>query len=106
MRTPSPAHRHVRGHAGVDPGGVRCLVSSCRRSPDSTIPVRRSGSYVGPALAKTEAVQAGFDEGVMLTVDGSLAEATTADVFLLRRGGEWVTQAPTRTSSRAARVAR
>ncbi len=79
----------------IHPAGVRCLVSSWRRSPDSTIPLRAKviGSYVGPALAKTEAVQAGFDEALMLTVDGSLAEATTSNVFL-RRGGEWLTPGP------------
>jgi quercetin dioxygenase-like cupin family protein len=71
---------------------VRCLVSSWRRSPDSTIPLRAkiTGSYVGPALAKTEAAQAGFDEALLLTVDGSLAEATTSNVFL-RRGSVWAT---------------
>jgi branched-chain amino acid aminotransferase len=79
----------------IDPAGVRCLVSSWRRAPDSTMPLRAKiiGSYVGPALAKTEAVLAGFDEALMLTVDGSLAEATTSNV-LLRRGGEWITPAP------------
>jgi branched-chain amino acid aminotransferase len=78
----------------IEPAGVRCLVSSWRRSPDSTLPLRAKiiGSYVGPALAKTEAVQAGFDEALMLTVDGSLAEATTSNV-LLRRGEVWVTPA-------------
>jgi branched-chain amino acid aminotransferase len=71
---------------------VRCLVSSWRRSPDSTIPLRAkiTGSYVGPALTKTEAAQAGFDEALLLTVDGSLAEATTSNVFL-RRGSVWAT---------------
>lgn len=79
----------------VDPAGVRCLVSSWRRSPDSTIPLRAKiiGSYVGPALAKTEAVRAGFDEALLLTVDGSLAEATTSNVFI-RRGSVWATPAP------------
>src|SRR5262249_24062932 len=48
------------------------------------------GSYVGPALAKTEAVRAGFDEALMLTVDGYLAEATTANV-LMRFGDRWST---------------
>jgi branched-chain amino acid aminotransferase len=79
----------------VDPEGVRCLVSSWRRSPDTTMPLRAKviGSYVGPALAKTEAVQAGFDEALMLTVEGALAEATTSNVFL-RRDSEWITPAP------------
>jgi branched-chain amino acid aminotransferase len=79
----------------IDPAGVRCMVSSWRRSPDSTIPVRAKviGSYVGPAVAKTEAVLAGFDEALMLTVEGNLAEATTSNV-LLRCGSQWITPAP------------
>lgn len=79
----------------IDPAGVRCMVSSWRRTPDSTMPVRAKiiGSYVGPALAKTEAVLAGFDEALMLTIDGSLAEGTTSNVFL-RRGHEWITPGP------------
>jgi branched-chain amino acid aminotransferase len=39
-------------------------------------------------------VQAGYDEALMLTVDGSLAEATTSNVFL-RRGAKWITPALT-----------
>ena len=79
----------------IDPAGVRCLVSSWRRQPDSTLPLRAKviGSYVGPALAKTEAVAAGFDEAIMLTLDGSVAEATTSNIFL-RRGETWITPGP------------
>jgi branched-chain amino acid aminotransferase len=79
----------------IDPAGVRCLVSSWRRSPDSTIPVRAKiiGNYVGPALAKTEAVVAGFDEAIMLTVDGAVAEASTSNIFV-RRGATWITPSP------------
>jgi len=72
--------------------GVRCMVSTWRRAPDVTTPNRAKvvGSYVGPALAKTEAVRAGFDEALMLTVDGFVAEATTANV-LMRFGDRWST---------------
>jgi branched-chain amino acid aminotransferase len=80
----------------IDPAGVRCLVSSWRRAPDACMPIRAKiiGSYVGPALAKTEAVLAGFDEALLLTLDGNVAEATTSNLFL-RRGGEWITPAST-----------
>jgi branched-chain amino acid aminotransferase len=79
----------------IDPAGVRCLVSSWRRQPDSTLPLRAKviGSYVGPALAKTEAVLGGFDEAIMLTTEGKLAEATTSNIFL-RRGENWITPTP------------
>jgi branched-chain amino acid aminotransferase len=79
----------------IDPAGVRCLVSSWRRQSDTTLPLRAKviGSYVGPALAKTEAMLAGFDEAIMLTVDGKVAEATTSNIFL-RRGETWITPGP------------
>jgi branched-chain amino acid aminotransferase len=76
----------------IAPGGVRCMVSTWRRAPDTVTPNRAKviGSYVGPALAKTEAVRAGYDEALMLTADGYVAEATTANV-LLRFGDVWAT---------------
>lgn len=81
--------------AGYIPvSGVRCLVSSWRRIPDASLPLRAKiiGSYVNPALAKSEALQAGLDEAIMLTIDGDVCEASTSNVFL-RRGGAWVTPA-------------
>jgi branched-chain amino acid aminotransferase len=83
--------------AGYIPAdGVRCLVSSWRRIPDVCLPLRAKliGSYLNPALAKTEAVRAGFDEAILLTVDGEVAEATTSNVFL-RRGDAWITPSVT-----------
>jgi branched-chain amino acid aminotransferase len=76
----------------ASPGGVRCKVSSWRRAPDATMPSRAKiiGSYVGPALAKSEAARAGFDEALMLTVDGFVAEATTSNV-VMRVGDAWAT---------------
>ncbi|MQA10415.1 MAG: branched-chain amino acid transaminase [Pseudonocardiaceae bacterium] len=76
----------------INPDGVRCMVSSWRRAPDTSTPNRAkvTGSYAGPALAKTEAVRHGFEEAIMLTTDGYVAEATTANL-LLRFGAQWVT---------------
>jgi branched-chain amino acid aminotransferase len=80
----------------ISASGVRCLVSSWRRIPDVCMPLRAKviGSYVNPALAKTEAIQAGVDEAIMLTVDGNVCEASTSNVFL-RRGDTWITPAVT-----------
>ena len=80
----------------IKPGGIRCMVSSWRRAPDDAVPSRAktTGGYVGPALAKTEAVRAGFDEAILLTAGGHLCEGTTSNVFV-RRGAEWVTPPPT-----------
>ncbi|HEX3649193.1 MAG TPA: branched-chain amino acid transaminase [Pseudonocardiaceae bacterium] len=76
----------------INPDGVRCMVSTWRRAPDVATPNRAkvTGSYTGPALAKTEAVANGLDEAIMLNTDGFVAEATTSNVFL-RVGDEWIT---------------
>lgn len=76
----------------INPDGIRCMVSTWRRAPDVTAPNRAKvvGTYAGPALAKTEAAQRGFDEAIMLTLDGHVAEATTSNV-VLRLGETWVT---------------
>lgn len=76
----------------INPAGVRCMVSSWRRAPDLVLPSRAKlcGSYVGPALAKSEAVAAGYDEAIMLNTADHVTEGTTSNVFL-RRGAEWVT---------------
>jgi branched-chain amino acid aminotransferase len=72
--------------------GVRCTVSSWRRAPDDVAPGRAKlcGSYIGPALAKSEAIARGYDEALMLNTAGDVAEATTSNVFM-RRGAEWIT---------------
>jgi branched-chain amino acid aminotransferase len=76
----------------INPRGVRCAVSSWRRAPDVAAANRAkvTGGYTGPALAKTEAVRRGFDEAIMLTLDGFVAEASTSNL-LLRTGSDWVT---------------
>lgn len=76
----------------INPDGVHCMVSTWRRAPDVSVPSRAkvTGSYTTPALAKTEAVNHGFDEAIMLTGDGHVAEATTSNI-VLRIAGEWIT---------------
>ena len=76
--------------------GVHCLTSSWRRCPDVAMPIRAKviGSYAGPALAKSEALAAGYDEAIMLNDRGRVSEATTSNVFI-RRGDRWSTPAVT-----------
>jgi branched-chain amino acid aminotransferase len=68
--------------------GIRCLVSSWRRIDDSMAPVRAkvTGLYVNSALAKSEALQAGFDEAIMLGHDGHVCEGSAENIFLVRSG--------------------
>lgn len=76
--------------------GLHCGVSSWRRIDDNAIPARAKilGSYVNSAFAKSEAMQNGFDEAIMLTHDGHVSEGTAENIFLLVNG-EFVTPAPT-----------
>jgi len=68
--------------------GIRCMVSTWRRVPDQSLPARAkvTGSYAQSALAKSEAVEAGFDEAIVLTVDGHVSEGSAENLFMLRDG--------------------
>ena len=44
------------------------------------------GTYVNSALAKTEALMRGFDEAVMLSMDGHIAEGSAENIFIVRDG--------------------
>jgi len=72
--------------------GIRCSVSSWRRIDDNMIPPRAkiTGLYVNSALAKTEAVDNGFDEAILLTQDGHVSEGSGENIFLVM-GGKLVT---------------
>ncbi len=80
----------------VDISGLRCGISSWRRIDDNALPARAkiTGSYVNAAFAKTEAMQNGFDEAIMLTHDGHVSEGSAENIFVLING-ELVTPAPT-----------
>lgn len=68
--------------------GIKVGVASWRRINDNTIPARCkvTGSYVNSALAKTEALEQGFDEAIFLTQDGYVCEGSAENIFLVRDG--------------------
>jgi len=68
--------------------GVHAMISSWRRVDDNAIPARGkiAGSYVNSALAKADAVAAGFDEAIVLNQDGHVSEASAANFFLVKNG--------------------
>ena len=61
-------------------------VSSWRRLDDNSIPARGkiTGAYVSSAFIKTDAVRSGFDEALVLTVDGHLSEGSAENLFMVR----------------------
>ncbi|SJN58991.1 Branched-chain-amino-acid aminotransferase [Vibrio ruber DSM 16370] len=66
---------------------LRCTISNWRRVSDNSIPARAkiTGSYINSALAMESAYRAGYDDAIMLNVHGNIAEATTSNVFLVKK---------------------
>ena len=72
----------------LDVDKAKCGVSSWRRPDDNAIPpqVKITGLYINNALAKTEAIENGFDEAIMLTPDGYVSEGSGENIFLVIDG--------------------
>ena len=68
--------------------GVRTKISSFNRHHVNVGMVQGKicGQYVSSILAKREAVNAGFDEAIMLDTKGYVAEATGENLFAIRDG--------------------
>ena len=68
--------------------GVSCRISSWHRQEDRSFPLRGkiSGAYITSALAKTEAVESGFDEAILMNTQGKVCEATGMNIFMVRNG--------------------
>ncbi len=73
-------------YAKID--GLRLMTSPWQRINDNSIPARSkvTGGYINAALAVDDAQQMGFDDAVMLTRDGHVSEATSANLFLVSDG--------------------
>lgn len=74
------------------PEGVTCRISSWYRQEDRSLPLRGkiSGAYITSSLAKTEAVESGFDEAILMNSQGKVSEASGMNVFIVR-GGKLIT---------------
>jgi len=68
--------------------GVRLKVSSWTRHDHNTMPpaAKTTGNYVNSSLAKVEALNAGYDEAIMLNPQGFVSECTGENIFVARHG--------------------
>jgi branched-chain amino acid aminotransferase len=67
--------------------GIEMVTVSVRRnSPQALNPNIKSLNYLNNILAKIEAINAGKPEGLMLTLDGYVAEGTGENIFIVKRG--------------------
>jgi branched-chain amino acid aminotransferase len=67
---------------------LRLMVSSWRRVVDNAIPARGKigGAYVNSSIAKDEAQINGYDDAIMMNERGKVAEASAANLFMVRDG--------------------
>ncbi|MFQ5654283.1 MAG: aminotransferase class IV [Planctomycetota bacterium] len=80
---PIPPGRHPHAAEGVD-----IVITSIRRNPPGALdPHIKSGNSLNNILAYREVRDRGAFEGVLLTLDGAVAECTTSNIFWVH-GGE------------------
>ncbi len=74
------------GDDGVK-NGIRARMASWRRFGAASFPnAKATGTYINSILAKTEAVQDGYHEAIMLNADGFVSEATGENLFAVGKG--------------------
>ena len=68
--------------------GITAQVVSWRRNSDQALPARAKivGGYANSAFSKTEAVLNGYDEAIVLTMDGHVSEGSAENLFIARDG--------------------
>lgn len=68
--------------------GLSVCVSNWRKLDDNTIPPRAKvgGAYANTGLIKTDAINAGFDEALVLSADGHVAEGSAMNFYLIENG--------------------
>ena len=68
--------------------GIRAKVSSWQRVGPNVIPhvAKATGVYLNSMLAVTEANRAGYDEAILLTAEGLVADGSGENIFVVRDG--------------------
>ena len=68
--------------------GIRAKISSWQRVPPNVVPhvSKATGVYLNSMLAVTEANNAGYDEAILLTPEGTVADGSGENIFVVRDG--------------------
>ena len=66
--------------------GARLIISSWRRPDPNVLPTgaKATGQYINSGLAKVEAIKGGYDDALMLSPEGTLAEGSGENLFIVR----------------------
>src|SRR5205823_9998447 len=68
--------------------GVRAKISSWMRVGPNTIPhvSKATGVYLNSMLALVEATKAGYEEAILLTDEGFIADGSGENIFVIKNG--------------------
>ena len=75
------------GEEGMEKG-IRCTISSWSRIDSKSLPphAKCSGNYANSILAKMDALAAGYDEAILLSTNGMVAEGSGENIFRVKNG--------------------
>src|ERR687888_891895 len=75
---------YLKGNEGSKT--VRLMTSSWMRIDGRSMPIhaKATANYANSALARVEALKAGFDEAIMLNVNGMVVEASAENIFIVK----------------------
>ena len=73
------------GEEGLEKG-IRCKISSWNRSDSRIAPPlsKTTANYINSALAKQEALNCGFEEAILLNLNGTIAEGPGENIFVIK----------------------
>jgi branched-chain amino acid aminotransferase len=74
---------------------LHLVASAVRRDPANPLVGLKTVSRADYVYARLEARRAGADDALFLTLEGHLSEGTTANIFLVRRATDGVTELAT-----------
>src|SRR5437660_1324118 len=68
--------------------GVRVKISSWKRNDHNILPpaAKATGQYINSGLAKVESLKGGYDEAIMLNIQGYVTDGSGENVFVIRDG--------------------
>jgi branched-chain amino acid aminotransferase len=77
---------YIKGSA--EEKGARLMTSSWARLDPKSMPMhaKATANYANSALARVEAIKAGFDEAIMLNSAGMVVEASAENIFVVKDG--------------------
>ncbi len=69
----------------AEQNGCRATISTWRRNDNNIIPpaAKASGQYLNSSLAKVAAIKAGYDEAILLSPNGHIADGSGENVFIV-----------------------